>query len=83
MIPAKTAEPIGVPFGMQTSGAQVTIIRWGPDPPGKGAICGEGAMWPGATITVATRHLFDFTSVDGTVEIMGIARLASGKWKER
>ena len=41
--PAKTAEPIEVPFGMyRLMGSRNHVLHEGPDPPGKGKFVGGG-----------------------------------------
>jgi len=45
MSPAKTAEPIKMPFKWHledSGGPREPCIRWGPDPPWEGAILGKG-----------------------------------------
>ena len=56
--PAKTGEPIEVPFRVWTwLGPRNHYYMGDMDPQGEGAIFGGRAMWPEAAVTVATRSI--------------------------
>jgi len=56
--PAKTAEPIEMPFlGGGSVGPKEPCIRWGSDPQGKGQVWRLFAQWKSVVILAAQKQL--------------------------